>query len=794
MKQIIILTILLIITITIGAQEPQTKELTREAILEMTIEELSDLPLEDLMKALDLVGVSSLDELYELIMNKNVQSASKRNENAFDSPLSSSVLTKEEIITYGATTFEEALRLIPGIIVREKTNGNFDVHLRGLDNVPDNNMLLYSENTNTLLMIDGRPSFNYANGTLVWESLPIGFEDIEKIEVVRGPSSALYGSNAVNGVINIITAKTTSTSPIVSGSFKGGTQNTYTGDIAFRKAFNNKINAAVTGNFQSRGRDRDEINIYNQGNLYLKDGDNNFNKFEGGFIPIDQYDNIYQQYNNNYFQLKDPSSDVNKLFPDVSIARENVGVNGYLQYIVNNDININVAGGYQNSTINSSPIGDGPSSFSGRESTTSYISLNSSIGRLKLQTNYTGGVQNFATGDLGFNVDMGQFNGSVEYDYQIKSLNLRPGINYQNVFYNDLPNLAADEKGYLNGKKVLSTLGISLRADYLAFGKLRLVSALKTEKYNNPNKWYASFQFAGTLPLNDKQTIRAEFSRANRSSYMVNSHSNYIRNREGRMPPTYIHFNGSKDCELMSINMFQLGYRLRPTKNLLIDAEFFMSSSKDYGALMPDSSSITNISDIMVGKPAVTRAYITYQNLPVKAQQTGASVGIDWVISKKVIAKFHSTIQKTYLDNYSSINRNGIIIQQLTEATAKIPSAIAAGKEQVTSAYKPTDLTDNVEHENTPTFWGMVGLIYKPTTKLTFSSYGYYYSEQTMKNINETINVSQKFILNFQAGYKPTKKTELYLNARNLLNDKSEEFAFMDEIGGIYMLGLRFEF
>ncbi len=75
------------------------------------------------MEIMDVMGVSNMDKIYNLIMNKGVKSASKKVENAFASPLSSTVLTKEEIETFGASTFEEALLLVPGVIVREKTNG-----------------------------------------------------------------------------------------------------------------------------------------------------------------------------------------------------------------------------------------------------------------------------------------------------------------------------------------------------------------------------------------------------------------------------------------------------------------------------------------------------------------------------------------------------------------------------------------------------------------------------------------------------------------------------------------------
>jgi len=247
--------------------------LTKEQILNMSIEELSELPLEDLMQAVETLGVSSVDELFALIMNKNVSSASKKEESSFTSPLATTVITHDELRSWGCSTIEDAFRLIPGMIVQQKTNGVYDVQMRGLNNIPDNNMLLYTENNNTLLMVDGRSLLNYGIGTFNAEQLPISIEDVERIEVVRGACSALYGANAVNGVVNIITRKANTSEQIISGSFQIGNQNTYVGDIAIRKAFNNKVAAGLTFNMQHRNRPTDKYRVLTNSAYYLDEND-----------------------------------------------------------------------------------------------------------------------------------------------------------------------------------------------------------------------------------------------------------------------------------------------------------------------------------------------------------------------------------------------------------------------------------------------------------------------------------------------------------------------------------------
>ncbi|OQX96792.1 MAG: hypothetical protein B6I24_10825, partial [Bacteroidetes bacterium 4572_128] len=173
---------------SVQAQEKiDISKMTREDVLDISYEDLMDMELPVLIKLSQIVGVS-LDELYEMILNKNVVIASKKKEESFDSPLSTEIISEDEIRQSGATSIVELLRLVSGTIVREKTSGNYDFHIRGGDNVPPNNMMLYSENITTLVMIDNRKVYSYAFGGTFWESFPIEIIDIERIELIKGSS------------------------------------------------------------------------------------------------------------------------------------------------------------------------------------------------------------------------------------------------------------------------------------------------------------------------------------------------------------------------------------------------------------------------------------------------------------------------------------------------------------------------------------------------------------------------------------------------------------------------------
>lgn len=259
----------------------------------------------------------SLEEL----MNIEIVSASKKAESSFKSPLSSTVLTKDEIIASGATSIEEALRLVPGMLIREESNGNYDVHIRGNDNLPPGNFAFYSENSMSLVMIDGRPVYNYANGGTFWEALPISIVDVERIEVVRGPSTALYGPNAVTGAINIITRKADDKDFSVNGSAQFGNKNTSVVDLSLgTSVLENKLKIGLSGNLDYRDRDMETYYAFALGE----------------YVPGDQV----PDYTTGAFDDN---------FPIPEKSKERKGVNAFVDYSANENVSFQLSGGLQDS-------------------------------------------------------------------------------------------------------------------------------------------------------------------------------------------------------------------------------------------------------------------------------------------------------------------------------------------------------------------------------------------------------------------------------------------------------------
>ncbi|MDD5223322.1 MAG: TonB-dependent receptor [bacterium] len=112
------------------------------------------------------------------------------------SPAAISVLDEDDIHTYTVSTLEELLRLVPGVDTVWYSPGYRAVGMRGFFPVGA---------VNVLVLVDGREVNSNFMGGVLWNLLPISLDDIKRIEVIRGPGSALYGANAFSGVINIIT-------------------------------------------------------------------------------------------------------------------------------------------------------------------------------------------------------------------------------------------------------------------------------------------------------------------------------------------------------------------------------------------------------------------------------------------------------------------------------------------------------------------------------------------------------------------------------------------------------------
>jgi len=134
----------------------------------------------------------SLDQL----INIKVTSVSKKETTLEDSPAAVTVITPDDLDRFGITTLPDALRLVPGMDVAQINSHEWAVSSRGFNGEFANKMLV---------LIDGRSVYTTGFGGVLWGMEDVDMEDVDRIEVIRGPGGTLWGDNAVNGVINVIT-------------------------------------------------------------------------------------------------------------------------------------------------------------------------------------------------------------------------------------------------------------------------------------------------------------------------------------------------------------------------------------------------------------------------------------------------------------------------------------------------------------------------------------------------------------------------------------------------------------
>src|SRR5262249_32154142 len=105
------------------------------------------------------------------------------------------VITQEDIQNSGAINIPDLLRMVPGVYVAQINANTWAITARGLNERFSNELLV---------LLDGRSVYSPATGGVFWDVLDLPMSDIERIEVIRGPGGSIWGANAVNGVVNII--------------------------------------------------------------------------------------------------------------------------------------------------------------------------------------------------------------------------------------------------------------------------------------------------------------------------------------------------------------------------------------------------------------------------------------------------------------------------------------------------------------------------------------------------------------------------------------------------------------
>ncbi len=162
----------------------------------------------------NVLGRLSLEDL----MQVEVTSVSKKPQRLANVPAAVHVISAEDILLSGANSLPEVLRLAPGLDATRFSGSRWSISARGFAD-------LFAEKL--LVLVDGRNAFSPTFSGVSWQDFQFALEDIERIEVVRGPAAAIWGANGMNGVINIITKSAAATQGVQAVVGRGTVEGAY---------------------------------------------------------------------------------------------------------------------------------------------------------------------------------------------------------------------------------------------------------------------------------------------------------------------------------------------------------------------------------------------------------------------------------------------------------------------------------------------------------------------------------------------------------------------------------------
>lgn len=679
------------------------------------------------------------DELFDLsledLMNVEIVSASKKAESLFDAPVSSYIISKEEILNSGATSVPDALKLCPDVIVREHTNGGYDVHLRGMDNITRYGSSASQLNKVTLVMIDDRPIFNHVNGGMFWEAMPIGIHDIERIEIVKGPSAPLFGPNAVTGAINIVTKKLDKAGVTANGNIQYGSFNSLIGGVsAGIKA--GKFSAIVSGNIDKR----------------------------------DRYTNQYYEFSGDRFvdsptDLRDlfgrPLEDPDIEYPDPSKAVDRYGFNAFLNYDITDEINVGLDAGLQE-TEKQGYLAMGihtPLSFASFKS--EYINLTANIKDLKVRYSYTQGDDKLSYAIAGGGAASYQYainDVFIDYTWDISDkLSLQPGFNYQNADYSNYD--------------ALTTTAGSLRLDYNPLENLRLIAAARLDKFSVPEDAYLSYQFATTYNINKNNLVRAVVSRSNSGAFLGSMLLDI--NVEFPIPglpiPGYVNFQGDPTLNLFTLDLLEVGFRTKLSENVELNVDLYRQTGRNFFAQVNQV--------IPPGYFSFASTNVQYENLETISNQTGVSISVNYATSARFQIKPFFTYQKTNVENQPS----GLNVPEV-DPVYNIVNTVDEEHLSTPNFYGGFYLN-----------WIPIEKLNVNISPYYMSSYTMYHAHDLVSD-TKIGEMGGSLLLNAKVSYQLLNGLKIYANARNIFSGDQPQFYGTDMVKPMILGGLSFNF
>jgi iron complex outermembrane receptor protein len=461
----------------------------------------------------------SLEELMEV----EVVSLFKKKQRLMDAAAAVFVISQDDIRRSGATNIPEVLRMVPGVHVARIESSKWAVTARGFNGRFANKLLV---------LIDGRSIYSPFLSGVYWEQQDVLLEDVDRIEVIRGPGASLWGANAVNGVINIVTKNAEDTTGF-QATAGGGNEERAFGSARYGFELGERGAARIYAKYLNR----DDLELTSGGR-----GDDEWNLFRTGFrsdlSPND--DNELTLIGDGYFgELRETVFDLNFDNPDPEPMGNSIDTYGFNFLARWNRI--------------LSPTSD-----------------------ISLQTYYDRNTRNSfqLPGDRhNFDIDFQHTSELMPGNTLLWGLGYRFGTDdFENNFESSLDTTSRDMHQY----------SAFIQDEQELFkNQLRLIAGMKFELNE-----FSGFEYQPTVRAswtpNARHTVWGAFSRAVRIP--TRAENDLRLNIEviepnplapPGTPPTLISIFGKEDFESETVLAYELGYRIKPKPGISLDFAVF---------------------------------------------------------------------------------------------------------------------------------------------------------------------------------------------------------------------------
>lgn len=627
------------------------------------------------------------------LKKEQIYSASKTLEDFINSPVSATVITRKMIEQTGATSIPEALRLAPGLWVTQKTNGNYDVHIRG-DQTAPGSLLQDTKNGQLMVVINHAPQYDYLFGGILWEALPVAIDDVERIEVVRTPSAVFFGTAAITGVVHIFT-------------------NTVQ-DNDLKLDINAQV-GAMPYNVKNGNKD---LSFFNGASLSFGVSDKLRFRFSGNYQSLKRSQDTYYLLSENKYVESDSllfyKQNVIETNLNTKLAQERLGVNGFVFYNPSSKIFITSQLSFQGSHAQTVQTDD-TLALAQRKSSIYGINVNAYVHNFHFNGSYHGGKRDYALGYSDNEYRVEQLQASLNYRMKYKGITLQPGAGF----------LQAQSISVLNpdSVKVLTDYYAFVRTDLNPLPKLRIMASIRGDIYEQQDKPYLSYQISSSYK------IGTHFLRG---SYTYNQGLPLVRQVRQNSHHTLL-----PNLRPNTNRVAELGWNAIIVAKIRASAEIFYNQG-NYNYTSFDSTANTTDQPSLPNTFALTQA--------------GASAQVSvW-------------LNKFQVGGFLTMQRSGQTLAQLSGDGLK----------------------------NTPQFYGGFQLNYNGLlNKLTANANVYFYNQYNLTTQYQTLTIPAKTLLNIKVSYKIWNENSIFFNARNALNISTTEYAYADNIAGMYLVGLK---